>query len=59
MWWCGCQRDRSNGFLDQHGGMLVGKIGGGFFFVVVLVVGFSWWLLVWVLSKVVDMGFSC
>ena len=32
MWWRGCQRDRSDEFLDRRGGMVVGEIGGGFFF---------------------------
>ena len=36
--------------------MVVDKIGGGFF--VVLAVGFSWWLLAWVSSKVVGVGFG-
>ena len=60
VWWRGCQRDQSDGFLDWRGGMVVGEIGGGFFFFfffVVLAVGFSWWLSVWVSSKIVSVGF--
>ena len=34
--------------------MVIGEIGGGFF--VVLAVGFSWWLLAWVSSKVVALS---
>ena len=54
VWWRGCRRDRSDGFLDWRGGMVVGEIGGGFF--VVLAVGFSWWLSAWVSSKVVALS---
>ena len=35
MWWRGCQRDRSDRFLDQGDGMVVDEIGGGFLLVVV------------------------
>ena len=62
-----------NGFIDRCGGVVVSEIEVmGFWigvvawlsvrlvvvFCVVLVVGFSWWLLAWVSSKVVDVGFS-
>ena len=30
MWWRGCQRDHSDGFLDRRAGVVVDEIGGGF-----------------------------
>ena len=44
VWWRGCQRDQSDGFLDWRGGMVVGEIGGGFFFFFF----FFLWFLQWV-----------